>query len=249
MNRIILFTFAAFSLAGQQPDIHVAAARQSESSGNFAAAENEYEKSLQLHPDADVYQRLGLVRHLQDKFAEAIPAFRNSLKLQPDQWAARLFLGIDLYRTNSFAAALEELKIADRLKPGDFETRFWVAVTQLALKEYFPGMETLETLSREQPKNLEILRILAENYAAFSAALSNEVAEKYPETPAGMLVHAHALEFEGAVEAALAVYQEIDAKWPGRPMVREAMERLKTKPSAPPQPSPAAGAAAPPSQP
>jgi tetratricopeptide (TPR) repeat protein len=248
LNRIAIFVFTA-SLAGQQPDAHVASARNAEASGNFAAAEQEYQKSLEMHPDADIFQRLGLVRRLQDKFAEAIPAFRDSLKLQPNQWAARLFLGMDLYRINSFSAALAELKYADRLKPGDFEIRFWLGMTHLALKEYFSGLETLETLSREQPKNVEVLRILAENYAAFGAALLNEVAEKYPDTPAGMLVHGHALEFEGADEPALEVYREIDARWPNHPGVREAMERLKAKPSAPRRPSAAATGGASPSQP
>lgn len=156
---------------------------------------------------------------------------------------------MDLYRTNQFAGALTELKQADRLKPGDFEIRFWLGVTHLALKRYFPGLEILETLSREQPKNLEVLRILAENYAAFGAALVNEVAEKYPDTPPGMLVHGQALEFEGANEAALENYRAIDAKWPNRPGVREAIARLKARSSSRPPPSPEAAVDAPPSRP
>ncbi|MCU1260421.1 MAG: domain protein putative component of TonB system [Bryobacterales bacterium] len=241
MNRIAVLVFVA-SLAGQQPDAHLAAARRAETSGDFAAAELEYEKALAVHPDATTYQRLGLVCHLQNRFAEAIPAFRSSLKLQPNQWAARLFLGMDLYRTNQFASALTELNSADRLKPGDLEIRFWLGVTHLALKQYFPGLKILETLSREQPKNLQILRILAENYAAFSATLLNEVAEKYPDTPAGMLVHGQALEFEGADEAALEIYRMLNLKWPDRPGVREAIDRLKGRSSSRPRPSPEAAA-------
>lgn len=248
MSRIAVLVFAA-SLAGQQPDAHVAAARKAEVSGDFATAEREYKKSLALHPDADTYQRLGLVCHLQGRFAEAIPAFRSSLKLQRNQWAARLFLGMDLYRTNQFASALTELEEADRLKPNDFDIRFWLGVTHLAVKQSFAGLEILESLSREQPKNLEVLRILAENYALLGGALLNDVAEKYPDTPAGMLVHAHALEFEGADEAALEVYRTIEATWPNRSGTREAIERLKTKSSSRPQPSPEAAADASPFRP
>jgi len=248
LSPLAVLVFAA-SLAGQQPDAHVAAARKAEVSGDFATAEREYEKSLAVHPDANTYQRLGLVRHLQNKFSEAIPAFKSSLKLQPNQWAARLFLGMDLYRTNQFPSALTELKEADRLKPGDFDTRFWLGVTHIAVKQYFAGLETLEGLSREQPRNLEVLRILAEHYALFSAALLNDVAERYPDTPAGMLVHAQALEFEGADEAALEVYRIIEAKWPDYGGAREAIERLKAKSSARPQPSPEAAADASPSRP
>lgn len=248
MNWVAVLVFAA-SLAGQQPDAHLAAARQAEASGDFASAETEYEKSLAVHTDANTYQRLGLVRHLQNRYAEAIPAFRYSLKLQPNQWAARLFLGMDLYRTNQFSSALTELNHADKLKPGDSEIRFWLGATHLALKQYFPGLEILEALSREQPKNIEILRILAENYAAFSATLLNGVAEKYPDTPPGMMVHGQALEFEGADGAALEVYRAINTKWPNRPGVQEAMERLKAKSSSRHRPAPEEAGDASPSPP
>jgi tetratricopeptide (TPR) repeat protein len=237
LSRVAVLLFAV-SLIGQQPDAHVVAAKNAEASGNFASAEREYEKSLAVRPDAATYQRLGLVRHLQNKFAEAIPAFEKSLQLQPNQWASRLFLGMDLYRTNHFDRALAEISQADRLKPDDPEIRFWLAVAHLAQKEYFPGLEILEELSRGQPKNLEILRILAENYAAFGTTLLNNVAEKYPETPTGMLVHAQALEFEGAYEAALQAYLALDSKSPNRPGVREAIEHLKTTVSSQPRPSP-----------
>jgi hypothetical protein len=60
----------------------------------------------------------------------------------------------------------------------------------------------LEELSREQPKDVELLRILAENYATFGRTLLNNVPEKYPDTLAGLEVHAQALQFEGANEAA-----------------------------------------------
>ncbi len=248
MNWLVALVFTAM-LAGQQPDTHLAAARNAEQAGDLAAAESEYEKSLAIHSDADTYQRLGLVRHLRNEFKQAISAFNSSLKLQPNQWAARLFLGMDLYRTNQFASALKQLQYADRLKPENFETRFWLGVTHLALKQELPGLKILETLSREQPKNIEVLRILAENYAAFGAALLNQVAEKYPDTPAGMLVHGQALEFEGADQAALETFQAIDAKWPNRPGVQEAIERLKARSSSQQrQLSPAAAGDAPPPQ-
>lgn len=224
------------TLLGQSADTHLAAASKAERSGNLTSAELEYEKALALRPDAATYERLGLVRHLQNKFTEAIPAFTQSLKLQPDRWASRLFLGIDLYRTNQFEQALPELKRADKLKPNEFETRFWVGATELALKNYFPGFEILETLLQEQPKNLEVLRLLAENYAALGTKLLNNVAEKYPNSPAGMQVHAQALEFQGANEAALQVYRELRNIDPKRPGVNEAIERLKAISSAPRQP-------------
>ncbi len=234
---------------GQPPDGHLAAARKAEVSGDLASAEREYEQTLALHPDASVYQRLGLVRHLQNKFQEAIPAFEQSLKLQPNQWSASLFLGIGLYKTNQFDRALGQLKQAGKLRPNDPEIRRWLGLTYLARKEYLAGLALLEALSSEQPKDLELLRILAENYAVFGTTLLNKVAEKYPDTPAGLQIHAQALEFEGANEAALEVYLQLRKMQPARSGVAEALARLKANASEPRTTSPEATSVASPTPP
>jgi tetratricopeptide (TPR) repeat protein len=236
---IVLLLFTAV-LRGQSPDSHLAAARKAELSGDLASAEREYEKALALRPDAANFQRLGLVRHLQNKFEQAIPAFEKSLKLQPDQWVCRLFLGIDFYRTNQFERARSELKQAEKLRPGEPEIRLWLGMTYLARKEYLPGLAMLEKLLQEQPKNLEILRLLAENYAAFGTSLQNNVAEHFPDTPAGNQVHAQALEYEGANEAALEVYRRLEKMEPDRPGVKDAIRRLESTSSAPRPPLPPA---------
>ena len=239
MKKLALFAFAA-SLLGQPPDANLTAARKAELAGDLASAEREYQQALALRPDAATYQRLGLVRHLQNKFQDAIPAFVQSLKLQPNQWSARLFLGIDLYKTNQFERALGQLKQAGKLRPNDPEIRLWLGLTYLARKEYLTGLAMLETLSSEQPKNLELLRILAENYAVFGTSLLNNVAEKYPDTPAGLQIHAEALEFEGAIEAALEAYLQLRKIQPARPGVADALERLKANASEPRPTSPEA---------
>jgi tetratricopeptide (TPR) repeat protein len=247
--KYAVFLIVASCLFGQSPAVHLAAASKAERSGDLIAAEREYEKALSVRPDAPVYERLGLVRHLQNKFAEAIPAFKQSLRLQPERWASRLFLGIDLYRTNAFDGALAELKRADKLQPGNFEVQFWLGATHLALKSYMPGLEILEKLLQQQPNNLEILKLLAENCDALGATLLNHVADAYPNTPAGLEVHAQALEFEGSNDAALQVYRELLQRDPNRLGIREAIERLKTISSAPQPPSPPATGGAIPSRP
>jgi tetratricopeptide (TPR) repeat protein len=205
----------------------LAATAFGQSPADLVSAEREYQKALAVRPDAATYQRLGLVRHLQNKFAEAIPAFEQSIKLQPDQWSAHLFLGIDLYKTNQFERALEQLKRADKLRPNEFETRLWLGLTYIASREHLTGLAILETLSQEHPKDLEILRVLAENYAVLGTSLLNGVAEKYPNTPAGLQVHAEALEFEGAGQAAREVYLQLQKMAPDRPGLVEALKRLE----------------------
>ncbi len=245
MIRLLLFLLS-YGVLGQSLDSHLEAARAAEAAGNFASAEREYEAAIALRPSALAYQRLGLIRHLQNKFERAEEAFRRSLQLDPKQWSSRLFLGIDLYRTNRFDEAFTELRRAAAQRPDDPDTRFWLGATYLARRDYLAGLKTLEQLLREQPDNVEVLRLLAESYAAFGTTLLNTVAEKYPDTPAGLQVHAQALEFEGANDAALAVYRELQARSPHRPGVAQAIARLQAASAVPPRPSPpAAGDASP----
>src|SRR3954471_17899952 len=58
--------------AQQQPDIssQLETARKEEAAGQLQQAESIYSEVLRTHPTADLYQRLGLVRHLQNKFSD-----------------------------------------------------------------------------------------------------------------------------------------------------------------------------------
>lgn len=215
-------------LCGQQPGSNedLDAAHRAELSGDLSQAESIYQKLLAIHPDAEIYQRLGLVRHLQNNFAEASRAFEEAIRLNPQLWSSHLFLGIDYYRTNRFSDALKQLETADRLHSQQAETRFWLGATQLALHHYIAGFEALEEVLQKDPANTEVLRLLAESYADYGTQLLNEIGEKHPDTAAGLEVQGRAFEFEGSYEAALVAYRKAAAKDPGRPGIREAIARV-----------------------
>lgn len=221
----MLLLFAAQNAA----EPHVDAARKAELAGDFRAAEREYEQAVAIRKDAELFQRLGLVRHLQNKFQEAIPAFQESLRLNPDAWGARLFLGIDYYRTNQFSKALPSLNAARRLRPGEPEVEFWLGATFIALHRYFEGQEILEALTRKQPQNVEAVRILAQSYSDFAVELHNRVVAEHPDSAWAHRIHGQALENEGACEAALAEYRKATELMPGMKGLREAMSRCQAR--------------------
>lgn len=224
---MIAFLFAVLLQAvGSAPETYLEAARRAEAAGDFRSAEQAYENYLAVRSEPDVWQRLGLVRHLENKFAEAIPAFEKAVRAKPDLWSAHLFLSIDLYRTNRFQEALDHLQKAARLRPNDDDIQFWLGATDLALKRYLEGLTILERLAMKQPENLEVIRLLAQSYAEYSTRLADDVAERYPETPAGYHVHGQALEFEGAYDAALTAYRMALRLQPDRPGIRLAIARV-----------------------
>lgn len=223
---IELLLAALLQAAGSAHQTYLESARRAEAAGNFASAEQAYEKYLAVRNEPEVWQRLGLVRHLQNKFAQAIPAFEKAVRAKPDLWSAHLFLGIDLYRTNRFQDALDHLKTANGLRPDDGDIQFWLGATHLALKRYLEGLTILESVAARQPGNLEVIRLLAQNYAEYATRLANDVAERYPETPAGYHVHGQALEFENAYGSALAAYRTALRLQPDRSGVQLAIARV-----------------------
>ena len=226
--RVSVFLVFATLLLGQQinPKPDLAAAHKAEQAGQFAAAEAIYAELVSQRPDAELYQRLGLVRHMQNKFDSAAEAFEQAVKLDPSLWSSHLFLGIDLYRMDKFDVADSQLTMANRLHPTEPEILFWSGVTKLARHDYMPGYEILESLLERDPANAEVLRILAESYASLGTSLLNEVGNKYPNSPAGLMVQGKAFEFEGAYGAALDAYRAALALDPGRPGLRETIERV-----------------------
>ena len=210
----------------QSPEVHLRAAREAEAARDFTGAEKAYERSLALRDDGQVWERLGLVRHLQNKFAQAIPAFEKSIRLRPDAWTSHLFLGMAYYRTNQFDRALPALIRALELKPGEPEARYWLGVTYLALKSYLEGLEILEELATKQPENTELNRLLAQTYSDYGVALLNRMAERHPESAAAYHVHGLALENEGSLDAALREYETARSLEPSRAGLHQAIGRI-----------------------
>jgi len=195
-------------------------ARRAELAGDFAAAEKAYELELAERPSAETWQRLGLTRHLQSKFAAAIPAFREALRLDGKLWTSRLFLGMCLYRVNQFAEAQAELERAQREVPADNPGRdeidYWVGATLIARKQPLDGLAAIERLLARRPSRTDALELAVQTYAELGSNLWNQVAERSFDSAAGHEVHGHALEAEGKAEAALEAYRRSKALNPRR---------------------------------
>jgi tetratricopeptide (TPR) repeat protein len=223
-----LFLLAAASAQQSSAPPGLSAAHAAEQAGDFATAEAIYVQLVAQQHDAGLYQRLGLVRHMQNKFGPASQAFEEAVKLDPSLWSSQLFLGIDLYRMNRFSEADDHLTAANRLHPDESEVLYWSGATKIARHDYMAGFEILESLLKRDPSNAEVLRMLAESYANFGTGLLNQVGEKYPNSPAGLTVQGKAFEFEGAYGPALDCYRAALALAPGRAALRESIARVET---------------------
>ncbi len=209
MRTLCFWLFALGSAAAQNPS-------------DLAAKEAAHLVEVTAKPTAAGWQRLGLVRHLQNKFDPAASAFSAALKIDPSLWTSHLFLGICRYRTNQFAAAVESLNRADRLGPADGQGRteidFWMGAVRIASGDQLGGLRALEKLLARNPGHVEGLQLATETYAAASAWLWSDVAERHFATATGQHIHAQVLESEGDTATALDAYRQsrtLNAKRPG----------------------------------
>lgn len=217
MRVWVLLALWALPLPGAQTP----AARAAEQAGDLATAERAYEAALKIRPSAETWHRLGLVRHLQNKFEAASLAFREAIRLDPSLWTAHLFLGIGEYRTNRFAAAIASLERADKLAPpkdpGRDEIDYWLGAGLIAAGQPLRGLAMVERLLQREPRHAGALELAARSYANVSTALWNGIAEAHFESAAGLEVHGQALEGEGKKNAAIEAYKQSNAKNPDRP--------------------------------
>jgi tetratricopeptide (TPR) repeat protein len=216
LRAACILIFAIAAAHGQK----LSPAREAELAGDFPAAEKAYERELQSHPSADLWERLGLTRHLQSKFDTAIPAFREALRLNPSLWTSRVFLGICLYRVNLFEQARSELERAEREVPlnelGRDEIDYWLGASLIALRRPLAGLTVIEGLLARKPSRLDALELAVQTYTDLGSSLWNQVAERSFESAAGYEVHGHALEAEGNVQQALEAYRHSKALEPRR---------------------------------
>jgi tetratricopeptide (TPR) repeat protein len=203
--------------------------RQSGST-DLASAEDSLAQLVKTQPSAQNWERLGLVRHLQNKYDSAIPALREAVRLDPKRWTSHLFLGICLYRTNQFPAALTSLQQAERFAPAEGAGRddldFWFGATQIALKKNLEGLARLERLLQRSPRHADSLELVVRTAADASTAAWNHVAETAFETAAGYEVHGHALESEGNRAGALEAFRRSSEIAPARAGPGLALGRL-----------------------
>jgi tetratricopeptide (TPR) repeat protein len=180
-------------------------------SPDLAATEASLTRAVKTSPSAQNWERLGLVRHLQNKYESAIPAFREAIRLSGNLWTSHLFLGICLYRTNQFEEALSSLERASRTAPkegrGRDDVEFWLAASQVATGKRLEGLATVEHLLQRNRTHAEGLELSVRTAAELGTAEWNQVAESAFDTAPGYEVHGHALESEGNRASALEAFR------------------------------------------
>jgi tetratricopeptide (TPR) repeat protein len=107
-----------FNLANALAD----AASARHDAGEFAAAVQAYEQTIQLNPaSGDAHNNLGLTWQAQGKEAEAMAEFREAMRVQPGLEPAHFNLANSLARAGNLDGAILEYQTAEKLNPARAE--------------------------------------------------------------------------------------------------------------------------------
>src|SRR4051794_23840640 len=98
---------------------------------------------------------LGTARDKNGDAAHAEPAFREALKINPDDFDANLYLGAILYKRRENDEAKIYLDRALRLNPSDSMARYESAMLKSATGQYEAALGELEKLVKDDPSWLE----------------------------------------------------------------------------------------------
>jgi choline-sulfatase len=134
-------------------------------SGNYTKAAAYLHRARELHPDdtavafdyAQALQRTGDLSGARD-------ALLASLKLNPNQFTARLLLGRVYFRMNDSKAAQDQFEAAAILQPQSVEAWTELAKILIAEKKFAEAAEQLEQMAESDDKNPEVYELLAQAY-------------------------------------------------------------------------------------
>ncbi|MDQ3815981.1 MAG: tetratricopeptide repeat protein, partial [Armatimonadota bacterium] len=84
---------------------------------NYTAAVEAYKKSISLRPSANAYDGLGLTYLAMEQPENAVVAFQQAVRLEPNSASVQLDLGLAYMKMKQYENAIAPLRAAVRLKP------------------------------------------------------------------------------------------------------------------------------------
>jgi len=122
----------------------------------YELARQDLEQALRLKPTLPgLYTLLGTARDKTGDVRQAEPAFREALKVNPDDFEANLYLGAILYKRRDIDQAKGYLDRALLLKPSDSMARYESAMLKSTSGDYETAARELELLVKDDPDWLE----------------------------------------------------------------------------------------------
>jgi tetratricopeptide (TPR) repeat protein len=188
--------------------------------GRYADAEQAYEKLRQLSPEtAEVHAKLGVIYFQEKKFAEAVPALRQALKLKPTLPNTDTLLAMSLSELGRYSEALPGLEKGFRRSTD----RALKRMAGLQLERAYTGLqrdskavEVALELNRLYPDDPEVLYHTGRLFGNFAYLSMRRLSQVSPSSVWRHQAAGEAFESQGDHDLAIAEYRKVLSIDPGR---------------------------------
>lgn len=186
----------------------------------YADAEQAYEKLRQLSPGtAEVHAKLGVIYFQQRKFAQAVPALRQALKLKPTLPNTDTLLAMSLSELGRYSEALLGLEKGFRRSTDSALKR----MAGLQLERAYTGLqrdgkavEVALELNRLYPEDPEVLYHTGRLFGNFAYLSMRKLSQVSPSSVWRHQAAGEAYESQGNHDLAIAEYRKVLSLDPGR---------------------------------
>lgn len=185
-------------------------ASEAEKAGDLDSATRQYQEILRLRPDLpEIHNKLGFIYFVQDKYPEAIQAFKNALQLKPDLFPSNLGLGMSLFRFDAFEEAIPPLKKAHALNPDDPQAIFFLGSTYLSLERFGDAVPLFLQFVRISPQDQDGLYALTMAAERLAGESYGNLTKLYPASARAHQVEAQRLAASKKWDEAVTQYQKV----------------------------------------
>ncbi len=200
---------------------HSARAAEATQQRDFAQAELEWRKVLELDPrSAQAYNNLGMVYYLEHKYPEAEQALGRALQLDPSLANGKVLLGATLVRQGKMERAIPELERAlkSRLSDSAEKTaRVSLHEAWFARESYAKALEVLKPLAEKYPRDVDVLYSLGQTHLQLASQRFREIANVDPQSYRVHQILADALAKQGRHRDAVLEYRRALEQKPDLP--------------------------------
>lgn len=166
---LFAFEVSAQSIGADERDkiakirAHYEAAQNLERANLWAAAENEWRKTIDLAPtDARAWVNLGITLNHQNKISEAIDAYIRAATIEPKLTGAHFNLGLLYLKNQNFIAAVAPIQRAVALEPDNETTRRALVVALIGVEKFQEASREIAFLLAHNPRDTTLLELAAQ---------------------------------------------------------------------------------------
>jgi tetratricopeptide (TPR) repeat protein len=157
---------------------HFERAQRAQQANDLEVSAQEYQLVISREPKfAGAYLNLGIVRHQQRRYMDAVKILRTAVALDPRDLGGQLFLGIDEYLAGDPRSALSHLKVAVRIDCTNREAGIYLGLAYGALNKPLEAVKTLRATAQYHPKDAEIFYRIGQAYLEATKQASAELKE------------------------------------------------------------------------